>query len=89
MKSQISGDFLECFRRLPDEIKQLARKNYRLWQADSSHPSLQFKRVGKREPVFSVRVGIGWRTLGLVEGDTITWFWIGTQADYDRLIADF
>ena len=89
MKSQISDDFLACFRRLPDEIKELARKNHRLWQANSSHPSLQFKRVGKAEPVYSVRVGIGWRALGLVEGDTITWFWIGTHAEYDRLIADY
>ena len=89
MKSQISEDFLACFRRLPDEIKALARKNYKLWRADTSHPSLQFNRVGKTEPVYSVRVGIGWRALGLVEGDTITWFWIGTHAEYDRLIADY
>jgi hypothetical protein len=67
----------------------LARKNYRLWQADASHPSLQFKRVGKKESIYSVRVGIGWRALGLVEGNTITWFWIGSHAEYDRLIADY
>ena len=81
MKSQLSEDFLACFRRLPDEIKELARRNYKLWQANSSHPSLQFKRVGKTEPVYSVRIGIGWRAPGLVEGDTVTWFWIRTQAE--------
>jgi hypothetical protein len=25
--------------------------------------------------------------LGLLEGDTITWFWIGSHAEYDQLIS--
>lgn len=87
MKSQLHDDFVACFRRLPDEIKDLARKNYRLWRENSSHPSLHFKRVHKKEPIYSVRVGIGYRALGLLEGDTITWFWIGTHAEYDTLIG--
>ena len=89
MKSRVSDDYLTCFRALPQEIKELARKNYRLWQSNPSHPGLQFKRIGKNEPVYSVRIGIGWRALGLVDGDTVTWFWIGSHADYDRLIANF
>ncbi len=24
--------------------------------------------------------------LGLLEADTITWFWIGSHADYERLL---
>jgi hypothetical protein len=32
-----------------------------------SHPSLEFKCVGKRASVYSVRVGIGWRALGVVD----------------------
>jgi hypothetical protein len=27
--------------------------------------------------------------LGLVEGDEITWFWIGSHAEYDRLIRRY
>jgi hypothetical protein len=72
---------------LPGEIQLLARKNYKLWVADPHHPSLQFKRVGRKDPIYSVRVGIGWRALGLLDGDTITWFWIGSHAEYDRLIS--
>jgi hypothetical protein len=87
VKSRLTEDFVACFRQLPEEVKVLARKNYRLWVADPQHPSLRFKRVGLKEPIYSVRVGIGWRALGLLEGDTITWFWIGSHADYDRLVA--
>ena len=87
MKSRLNVEFLECFRRLPDEVKELARKNYKLWIADHAHPSLQFKRVGMKKPIYSVRIGIGWRALGLLDGDTITWFWIGSHAEYDRLVG--
>ena len=50
------------------------------------HPSLDFKRVGKNVSVYSVRVGIGWRALGLKENDVVVWFWIGSHAEYDRLL---
>ena len=36
--------------------------------------------------VYSVRVTLGFRALGLLEGEEITWFWIGSHADYDRLL---
>jgi hypothetical protein len=35
-----------------------------------------------------IRVGIGWRALGLKEDDRIAWFWIGSHADYVRLLRD-
>jgi len=40
-----------------------------------------------QEPLYSVRIGRGWRALGLLEEETVTWFWIGSHADYDRLIG--
>ena len=86
MNSYLTEDFLEYFRRLPQEIKEKARKNYRLWRQNPNHPSLQFKRVHTREPIYAVRVGIGWRVLGLREDDTIYWFWIGPHDEYERLL---
>jgi hypothetical protein len=65
VKSQLAADFISCFRGLPARIQRLARKNYKLWKVNPSHPSVQFKLVGKRMPVYSIRVGIGWRALGL------------------------
>lgn len=86
MKSLLTEDFIHAFRALPASVQAQARKNYRLWRANPAHPSLHFKRVHVHQPLYSVRIGLGWRALGLLEDDTITWFWIGSHADYDRLI---
>ncbi|MDW7712272.1 MAG: hypothetical protein SCH98_17530 [Deferrisomatales bacterium] len=86
MKSFLGDDFVALFALLPDRVKRQARKNYRLWREDPRHPSLDFKRVGKTLPVYSVRVGIGWRALGLKERNGVVWFWIGSHAEYDRLL---
>jgi hypothetical protein len=86
VKSVLTEDFIIHFRSLPEAVRELARKNYRLWRENPNHPSLQFKRVHQTEPLYSVRIGLGWRALGLLEADTIAWFWIGSHADYDRLI---
>ena len=64
---------------------------YALWRSEPSHPSLQFKCVSERHAVFSIRIGLNWRALGyrdLVNGEAaLTWFWIGSHAEYDRLVA--
>lgn len=86
MNSQLTEDFVACFAQLPDEIKNQARKSYRLWRQNPAHPGLQFKKIHSREDLYSVRVGRAWRALGLLAGDTITWFWIGSHAEYDTLI---
>ena len=86
MNSHVTDDFIDAFHKLPDVVKDLARKNYRLWRANPYHPSLHFKQVHRTEPLYSVRIGLGWRALGLLEDGSITWFWIGSHAEYDRLI---
>jgi hypothetical protein len=55
---------------------------------DSSHPSLRFKLVHPTRPIYSVRIGLGYRALGVRDADTIVWFWIGSHDDYDRLLAN-
>jgi hypothetical protein len=87
LNSQITDDFRTRFGRLPDAVKAQARKAYRLWRENPSHPSLHFKRIHGFEALYAVRVGLGWRALGLLDGDTISWFWIGSHAEYDRLIG--
>jgi hypothetical protein len=88
VKSQLAEDFISCFRELPARIQRLARKNYKLWKLNPSHPGVQFKLVGKRMPVYSIRAGIGWRALGLKVDDVIVWFWIGSHAEYMKLLRD-
>jgi hypothetical protein len=89
LKSHLTNNFLECFRRLPNHIKRSARHSYQLWKNDANHPSLQFKKVGRKHEAYSVRVGIGWRALGVRDKDVIIWFWIGSHPDYERLIKQF
>ncbi|MEM9509056.1 MAG: hypothetical protein AAGA16_15465 [Cyanobacteria bacterium P01_E01_bin.35] len=86
MKSSVTKSFRKGFTKLPTSVRKQAIKAYKLWQKDSSHPSLQFKRVSQRQPIYSVRVSLNYRTLGLLESDCIYWFWIGTHDEYDELL---
>jgi hypothetical protein len=82
--SVASSDFWKAFDALPAHVQEAAQKQYALWRANPAHPSLQFKQL--RPGLWSVRVTRAYRALGLREGDVITWIWIGTHAEYDRLI---
>ena len=86
MRSHLTDDFILCFNRLPKRIQQTARRNYTVWKDNPAHPSLQFKKLTGKASVYSVRVGIGWRALGVLEGRDIVWFWIGSHADYEKLV---
>jgi hypothetical protein len=81
-----SARFWRCYDSLPDEVRALADKNFKLLKADPSHPSLQFKLLGGGK-LHSVRVGLHYRALGLPRDSGVHWFWIGTHAEYDRLVG--
>jgi hypothetical protein len=82
VKSRGTPEFWRLYRSLPEEVKQVARKNYGLWQANAFHSSLHFKPLGK--PNWSVRIGDHYRAIGRFLGDAFIWEWIGTHADYDK-----
>ena len=86
MTSYTTPRFWAAYRELPLETRELARKAYRLFRENPQHPSLQFKKVHDREPVYSVRVTLAYRAVGVMKDDEITWFWIGNHAEYDRLL---
>lgn len=86
MNSRTTPRFWAAHRELPREVRDAAQKAYRLFREDPKHPSLQFKKVHEHEPVYSVRVTRGYRAVGLLENDDVTWFWIGSHAEYDRLL---
>ncbi|MFO0916208.1 MAG: hypothetical protein U0795_24835 [Pirellulales bacterium] len=67
--------------------RDLARSAYRRWMHNPYHPGLRFRCIHASEPIYSVRVGLGWRPLGIVQGDTVYWFWIGSHAEYDRIVS--
>jgi hypothetical protein len=77
----------DAYAVLPEHVRAQARAAYRQFQRDPFHPSLRFKQVHPSRPVFSARVGLGYRALAVRDGDTVAWFWIGSRAEYDRLLG--
>jgi hypothetical protein len=83
VKHLASPRFWRHYRELSESVRKLADKNFQLLKADPYHPSLHLKRI---ERVWSVRVGAHYRALGMDAPDSIVWFWIGSHADYDKLV---
>jgi hypothetical protein len=79
-----SPDFWFCYRVLPAEVQTLADKSFSLLKTDERHPSLHFKKVGRFR---SARIGLHYRALAVEAGDDLLWFWIGTHAEYDKLVG--
>ena len=86
MTSHLHADFRRCFRKLPTEVRRIAKKNYLLWRDNPSHPSLQFKCVNRTLSAYSIRIGTDWRAIGLVADGEIIWFWIGPHTEYDHIL---
>ena len=84
MNHYASPRFWALYEALPSDIRDIADKNYQLLKSDPHHPSLHFKKVGD---LWSVRVGAHYRALGTSVEDGVYWFWIGTHADYDKVVA--
>ena len=79
-----TSDFWTCF----DRLQTKAKSAYAVWSNNPGHPGMHFKPVASAgEGVWSVRIGIQWRALGVRDGEVMIWFWIGSHADYDRLIG--
>jgi mRNA-degrading endonuclease RelE of RelBE toxin-antitoxin system len=86
MKSSVTKSFRKRLDDLPASVQEQADKAYSLWQEDPYHPSLQFKRVSQKQPIYSARVSLNCRVLGLLESDHIYWYWIGAHDEYDELL---
>lgn len=84
MKHFASPGFWARYEALPAQIRELADKNFQLLKSDPRHPSLHFKKLGSH---WSVRVGAHHRALAVEVQDGIYWIWIGTHAEYDKLVG--
>lgn len=60
------------------------RSNWSMQPTRSSHPSLHFKKVGM---FWSSRVGLHYRALAIEAEQDLVWFWIGSHAEYDKLVG--
>ncbi len=87
MKSSVTKNFRKRLNQLPSSVQEQTAKAYALWHEDPYHISLHFKLVSQRQAIYSARVNIDYRVLGLLESDNhIYWFWIGSHDEYDELL---
>ena len=86
MNSRTTRRFRELFASLPVGVQRQAKDAYALFQLNPRHPGLHFKQVQQAPPIYSARVGIGYRAVGVVDENDIVWFWIGSHAEYDQLL---
>jgi hypothetical protein len=84
LKHRASSAFWSLYNSLPHDIQRTADRSYEHLKRDPRHPSLHFKKVGR---FWSARVGLHHRAVAVESGEDLIWFWIGTHADYDKLVG--
>ena len=87
IQSQMVQSFWDNYGALPESVKKRARKVYKLWRDNPFYPSLHFKCIDHKEHIWSIRITLGYRALGLYEDDTVTWFWVGDHDSYMRFFS--
>ena len=86
MTSKTTRRFREELATLPKPVRRQAGEAYRLFDRDPHHPSLHFKKVHTTQPIYSARINVDYRALGALRGGAIIWFWIGSHAEYEKLL---
>ena len=86
MTSRTTKRFRKLLGELPPHVQKQAREAYLTWARDPWQPQLQFKQIHTTRPIFSARIGRDWRAVCIRTGDSAIWYFIGSHADYDKLI---
>ena len=87
MISHTTERFRKAFADLPRQVQHRARDAYKQFKRDPFYPSLRFKRVHSTKPVYSVRINVEYRAVGIHDENEMIWFWIGTHDDYIKLLS--
>ncbi len=86
MISHTTERFRKAFIVLPKNVQQQAKDTYKRFTKDPFSPSLRFKRVHSTKPIYSVRINVECRAVGIQEENKIIWFWIGSHDHYIKLL---
>lgn len=89
MISKTTERFWKCYADIPLTVRKQAKEAYKQFLKDPYYPSLHFKQIHSTRPIFSVRITINYRAIGIIQGEEIVWFWIGSHADYNNLLKQF
>jgi hypothetical protein len=84
MRHFTTPEFWQHYERLPEPIRQLADKDFKLLKENPRHPSLRLKKAGK---FWTARIGIHNRAVAKDRAEGLNWFWIGHHSEYDKLLA--
>jgi hypothetical protein len=90
--SRITPAFRRLLQSLPTGIQKAALRSFKLWRKSPDYPSVNFTRMCGVPGLFSARInGYSHRALArkTEDGRGWLWFWIGTHADYDRLLRKY
>ena len=88
MTSYATDKFWRLYALLPLEIRKQAKTSYLQFWDDPYYTGLQCKQVRPSKPIYSVRIGIDYRAVGILDYGQVTWFWIGSHAQYDKLLRN-
>ncbi|MBI3946990.1 MAG: hypothetical protein HY321_13785 [Armatimonadetes bacterium] len=83
MRHRATPQFWSLYHRLPEEVRELSDRCYDVLRRNPRHPSLRMKKTGR---FWTVRVGLHYRAVAVEHEGDLIWFWIGTHAEYDRLL---
>ena len=83
MKHFATPDFWFLDRQLPEDVSDLADKNFELLRINPRHPSLRLKKIGV---FWSARIGLRYRALAKERPEGLVWFWVGPHDRYDQLL---
>jgi len=86
MKSTTTDRFWRCYAELPALARKQAKGTYKLFLRNPYYLSLHFKRVHSTRPIFSVRITIDYRAVGILQDNEIIRFWIGSHSEYNKLL---
>jgi hypothetical protein len=86
VKSVTTEQFRRLYSAASIQRQTQIKRSYKLWFENPAHPSIRFKKVHATDPIYSARVDLDWRALGVLEGDTVVWFWVGPHDQYDTLL---
>jgi len=75
--------FWSAYEALPASVQKIADRNYEILKKNPKHPSLHLKKIKR---YWTIRAGIHYRALAVEVKSDLLWFWIGSHAEYDKLI---
>jgi mRNA-degrading endonuclease RelE of RelBE toxin-antitoxin system len=87
VKSRTRPSFWRAYESLDPRTREAAKRAYRMLAHDPDHASLRFKKLKAYENLWSVRITEQYRTVGERHGETVTWLWIGTHNEFDKLFG--